>query len=186
MDIDDSEQAPFFPSGAGGSGGLGRPPPRNPANAYPILPRIGLNLASIVSFPLTLISNLIQLIFRILRVPFTFIPRIFGAGRAPARGPSSGGRNGLVEDPATVADRFVRELEDETGAVTVSHAASAASEVPSSSQGESEKSVTRVRLLPDFFIGSYEQVLKAAETDLKVLCVVLLSSEHDDNAQFRK
>lgn len=100
-----------------------------------------------------------------------------------------GGRPLLAEDPASVCDRFVRELEDETGAMCVSHAAAVASEdgVNANSVDGLEKTVEgRGRLLPDFWIGSYESALRAAETQLKILCVILLSEEHDDVPEFRR
>jgi FAS-associated factor 2 len=42
------------------------------------------------------------------------------------------------------------------------------------------------KLLPDFWLGSYESALEAAKREARMLCVVLLSDEHDDSPEFRK
>ncbi|KAF8314993.1 hypothetical protein DL93DRAFT_2079643 [Clavulina sp. PMI_390] len=139
------------------------------------------NLMTILSFPFSLVGGLLRFIFRILRFPFI--------GPGPSLRPGLRGTATLFgpptspEDAATAAERFVRELEDETGGMTVSHAAASGDEKAAlSGSGKATDSTTR---LPDFFIGSYEQALKAAETELKVLCVILLTNEHDDVPEFR-
>lgn len=172
--------APAYPSG-------GRPRGSAPA---------AWNAVSIVSFPFTLLGGLLQFVFRLLRFPLSSILPYFLRGGPSTLRPGSGagaggglgiwgGRNGITEDPATVAERFVHELEDETGALTVSHAATAhAGETAGSSSAG--KATENAKVLPDFFIGSYEQALKAAESELKVLCAIVLSSEHDDVPEFRR
>jgi FAS-associated factor 2 len=42
------------------------------------------------------------------------------------------------------------------------------------------------KLLPDFWLGSYESALDAAKREARVLCVVLFSDEHDDTPEFRR
>lgn len=194
MTIDDTEQS------SSSSASLSRRPSRRGvAPAYPTGggPRGtsgSWNVMSIISFPFSLIGGILQFIFRLLRFPFGG-----GAGgptlRSGSRGIGGlglglgGAGRGIAEDPATVAERFVRELEDETGALTVAHAAAQGSDVDVDEKGGSQssgKAPDTTKLLPDFFIGSYEQALKAAETDLKVLCVIVLSSEHDDVPSFRR
>lgn len=186
MEIDDSAQDTLLP----------RRPPRNAAPAYPITPRAGLGILSIFTFPFTLISNILQFVFRILRIPFLGVtPYLFRGSPGSLRGPSSalrggGSRAALAEDPASVVDRFIRNLEDETGAMCVSHAAAASEEADgaagASSSSASGKTTASGKLLPDFFVGSYEQALKNSEKDLRVLCVILLSSEHDDVPEFNR
>lgn len=202
MSIDDSlQQSPTTPTP------LSRRAPgsrRNPAPAYPTA-NTKWNALSIISFPFTLLGGLLNFVFRILRFPLnTLFPYLLrggggggptlrpGAGAGGGLGIFGGGSKAIQEDPDVVAERFVRELEDETGALTVSHARAAnidSSDAPSSSTGNgnsSENNTHNSKLLPDFFIGSYEQALKAAQTDLRVLCAIVLSSEHDDVPEFRR
>lgn len=157
--------------------------------------RIGLNLFSLVTFPLSLsfnvLSHLFHFIFRILRIPF---PRLSSTSitfnLSSLIGRSSGPRAHLPNDPASVADRFVRELEDETGAMTVSRArASRREDEPGPSSLAAGQDVLfdpGRKLLPDFWLGSYESALDAAKREARVLCVVLLSDEHDDTPDFRR
>lgn len=49
-----------------------------------------------------------------------------------------------------------------------------------------EKSESKGRLLPDFWLGSYESALKTAQTDARMMCVVIVSEEHDDTPEFKR
>ena len=180
MIIDDSEQVDS-PSSLSR-----RAPGRGVAPAYPSPKASSWSLISIVSFPFSLLGGIIGFILRLLRIPFGGAALRPGGGRGGIGGLGLrlAGR-GIVEDPATVAERFVRELEDETGALTVSHAAGASTEEKAGSSSTGKARDDR-KLLPDLFIGSYDQALKAAETELRVLCAIVLSSEHDDVPEFRR
>jgi FAS-associated factor 2 len=157
--------------------------------------RIGLNLVSLVTFPISLslsvLSHLFHFIFRILRIPF---PRLSSTNisfnLSTILGRSSRPRTHHPNDPASVADRFVRELEDDTGAMTVSRArASRREDEPGPSSLAAGQDVLvdpKRKLLPDFWLGSYESALDAAKREARVLCVVLLSDEHDDTPGFRR
>ena len=148
-----------------------------------------------VTFPLSLslnvLSHLFHFIFRILRIPY---PRLsinnISFNLSSLTGRSSRPRVHLPDDPASVADRFVRELEDETGAMTVSRARASRREQepgPSSAVGERDVLLDPGRkLLPDFWLGSYDSALEAAKREARVLCVILLSDEHDDSPEFRR
>ena len=160
-----------------------------------LITRIGLNLVSLVTFPFSfsfnVLSHLFHFIFRTLRIPF---PRLgspnISFSFSSLIGRSSHPRVHLPKDPASVADRFVRELEDETGAVTVSHArASRREDEPGPSSLTTGQDVLfdpGRKLLPDFWLGSYESALEAATREARMLCVVLLSDEHDDTPEFRR
>ncbi|KAG8700845.1 hypothetical protein FRC08_004415, partial [Ceratobasidium sp. 394] len=89
-----------------------------------------------------------------------------------------------TDDPRTAAMRWVRQLEEETGAVCVGHE----KQVKSDGEDESRKGKESVKggTLPNFFLGSYEEALRCAQRELRVLCVVLVSEEHDDVAQFKR
>jgi FAS-associated factor 2 len=154
-----------------------------------LVSRLGLQLFSIITFPLSIslsiVTSLLHFVFRVLRVPFprSWNSLTFTAASARNR---NRGRPLLADDPSSVADRFVRELEDETGAMCVSRAAAVANEEGNGNAGLEKSVEGRGRLLPDFWIGSYESALKAAEAQSKVLCVILLSEEHDDVPEFRR
>ncbi|EJD35454.1 hypothetical protein AURDEDRAFT_108989 [Auricularia subglabra TFB-10046 SS5] len=152
--------------------------------------RVGLGLTNILALPFTLTlgvaAQILHFIFRVLRIPF---PRLhfpttftFGFFRT-VRGGSSPSSS---LSPSEAADRFVRELEEETGAQSVSRAV--ASEPGTSSAAAKAREAGMLqhrRILPDFYIGSYEDALNAAKRDARILCVILLSSEHDDVPEFK-
>jgi len=93
----------------------------------------------------------------------------------------------------------LRELEEETGAVSIgrlkaSRGASSSlgseagpstltSRATSSSNGTIEENR---RLLPDFTLGSYEEALRTCQREAKIGCVILVSEEHDDVAEFKR
>ncbi|KAG8958672.1 hypothetical protein FRC03_008927 [Tulasnella sp. 419] len=180
MELDDSSQGATPRSG----------PSTYDHHSGPVVARTGLNLFSIITWPVTitfqLFTGIVNFVFRILRIP---LPRFLlswrnlpgtASSRAIGRPASKPLRGG---NPKDVVDRWVRELEDETGAMCVSRAAAAVDE--GSSFGSKEKE-GRGKLLPDFWIGSYESALKAAKEDVKVLCAILVSEEHDDVPDFKR
>ncbi len=91
-------------------------------------------------------------------------------------------------------DRWIRQLEEETGAirggqngaVIASSTGAEAGPGPSTLSRRNEVQRDDVRRLPEFFFGSYEQVLNVAQKELRVLCVVLVSDEHDDVPDFKR
>jgi FAS-associated factor 2 len=40
--------------------------------------------------------------------------------------------------------------------------------------------------LPDFTVGTYEDALRTCEREAKIGCVILVSEEHDDVAEFKR
>jgi FAS-associated factor 2 len=42
------------------------------------------------------------------------------------------------------------------------------------------------KILPDFTLGSYEEVLRLCQREAKVACVILVSEEHDDVTEFKR
>ena len=87
-------------------------------------------------------------------------------------------------DPRSAAQAFVNALEEETGnaqsyatlATGVESSSSKASSIPSSQHSN----------LPDFHIGSYDSALSLAKEKMQPLCVILISSEHQDAELFKK
>lgn len=83
--------------------------------------------------------------------------------------------------------RWVRQLEEETGALTIGGSREKAEAGSSGEEGEGKgKESVKGSTLPNFFLGSYEDALRTAQRELRVLCVVLVSEEHDDVAQFKR
>ncbi len=110
-----------------------------------------------------------------------------------------GGRPVHATDPASVRDRWVRQLEEETGAICESRvdvggsvsatgAATGAGPGPStlSSRRSTLSKAAGQRVLPDFYMGSYESALRVAEKEMRPMCVVLVSEEHDDVVDFKR
>ncbi|KIM24884.1 hypothetical protein M408DRAFT_331551 [Serendipita vermifera MAFF 305830] len=184
---------------------FGTQPPRTATYAFPGGRNAGpgrvggLGLFSLLMAPfsitLNILSSLLHFVFRVLRIPF---PRLrLGAGSAGSSY-RSGRRGSYSDDPAVVAERWVRELEEETGAMCISKAAlidaqgngngvAGESEAgPSSGSGLVRRHAAKTKTLPDFFLGGYDAALKAAQRDAKVLCVILTSEEHDDVPAFRR
>ncbi len=50
----------------------------------------------------------------------------------------------------------------------------------------SNGSVEHDKLLPDFFLGAYEEFARTCQRELKIGCVVIVSDEHDDDAEFKR
>ncbi|KAF7356769.1 UBX domain-containing protein [Mycena venus] len=91
------------------------------------------------------------------------------------------------------ADRWVRELEEETGALCMSSAAqqnaSGVDVGTSSSAGPStlsHRAPSDRKVLPDFTLGTYEDALRTCQRDARIACIVLVSEEHDDVPEFKR
>ncbi|KAJ7103788.1 hypothetical protein C8R44DRAFT_834579 [Mycena epipterygia] len=153
LEIDDSEQ--------------------NEPVVQPVVPRSTWSFA-FLAFPLQLLSSLLRFVFGVLRIPlprpFAFNLAFFRPRRSAPRG--DGG-----------ADRWVRELEEETGAQCISASGVNAGPGPStlSHRGTADRKV-----LPDFTLGTYEEALRVCQRDARIACIVLVSEEHDDVPEFKR
>lgn len=187
FEIDDSEQGPLLGSAGAGSGSSGRPPNRPTS----ILSRRAIY--SFFTFPFSVLSNVLRFIFGVLHIP---LPRSFATlSFLTSRGPSTTHRQ-LPEDPKSVTDRWVRALEEETGAVCISRNGNeaAATGVAGPSAASASTSTLRSRgdgsttgpLLPDFFLGNYEEAMRTCQRQLKIGCIILVSDEHQDAAKFKR
>jgi len=146
------------------------------------------------SVTLNLLSSLFHFVFRVLRIPFPRLNTLalnFNPNNRSAR------RGSFSDDPSVVAERWVRELEEETGAVCISkaalmeaqgntHGGDEDNEPGPSSRVVKRRGTTKMRTLPDFFLGGYDAALKAAQREARVLCVILTSEEHDDVPAFKR
>jgi FAS-associated factor 2 len=161
--------------------------------------RIGLFSILMAPFSVTvnLLSSLFHFIFRVLRIPFPRLNTLalsFNVNNRSAR------RGSVSDDPGVVAERWVRELEEETGAVCISKAAlmdangHGDDDDGDNEPGPSSRVIKRrgggggskMKTLPDFFLGGYDAALRLAQREARVLCVILTSEEHDDVPAFRR
>ena len=187
FEIDDSEQGPLLGSAGAGSGSSRRPP-NQPTS---ILPR--RTIYTFLTFPFNVLSSIFRFIFGVLHIP---LPRSFATlNFLTSRGPSTMHRQ-LPEDPKSVTDRWVRALEEETGAVCTSRSGNeaAATGVAGPSAASASTSTLRSRgdgsttgpVLPDFFLGSYEEAMRTCQRQLKIGCIILVSDEHQDAVKFKR
>ena len=138
------------------------------------------SLVRILLYPLTSSLSTIQRLFLYF---YTWIP--------------STNRRHIANDPTSVADRWVRELEEETGAIresrlndfsvaSVSGAEAQAGPGPSTLSKRSESARVGRTLIPEFYLGSYESALREVQKDARLLCAVIVSEEHEDVPEFKR
>lgn len=91
-----------------------------------------------------------------------------------------------------MVDRWVRQLEDETGANrrarydSSSYSTGAeAGPGPSTLSRRNEAAGEGIRL-PEFYLGSYEEALRVCQQEARILCCILVSEEHDDVPEFKR
>ncbi|CUA77150.1 hypothetical protein RSOLAG22IIIB_12570 [Rhizoctonia solani] len=160
---------------------------RAPASAYATTSQPGLNLFRVFAYPFSVTLSLFTFVLRIvgfplrlIGVPIPRLPPISLVGVLTflnrARRPGDN-----TDDPRTAAMRWVRQLEEETGAVSVNRA----KDLEGQNEGKGKEPLN-TGVLPNFYIGSYEEALRIAQRELRVLCVILVSEEHDDVAQFKR
>jgi FAS-associated factor 2 len=140
---------------------------------------------SALAYPFHLLSNLLRFLLGVLRIPFPqvgqFSYRLLRPGSALPR---------RIDTP----ERWVRELEEETGAVCLSSARTREARATGIDVGPSSATVSfrpqalheETSYLPDFVTLSYEAFLKKCIDDIRIGCVVLVSEEHDDTAEFKR
>ncbi|SJL06638.1 uncharacterized protein ARMOST_09980 [Armillaria ostoyae] len=138
-------------------------------------------LVSVLTYPLHILSSIFRFIFSVLRIPIPHIPflslhfyRPLGNSRT-SRGP----------------DSWIRDLEEETGAVCIgrqSQSQGVASGVagPSTLTARGGSEDDGRKYLPDFLLGTYENTLRRCQKEAKIGCIVLVSEEHDDDAEFKR
>lgn len=149
-------------------------------------------LGSLLTWPLHILGSVFRFVFSVLRIRVPHIPFLsfnfhswWYLGRRPAA--RSGPRD---------RHHWVTELEEETGAVCIgrSRASVVASGLDASGAGPSTltsrlgavEDDPNQKYLPDFTFGTYEETLKIAQKECRVACIVLVSEEHDDTAEFKR
>ncbi|THH11629.1 hypothetical protein EW146_g7978 [Bondarzewia mesenterica] len=147
-------------------------------------------MLSILAFPFHVLASIIRFVFGTLRIPLPQFP--FGSLNFYR---PFGNRNTGPSAPYSIADRWVRALEDETGALCLSRARAGRVDAagPSNALASSTSANLRSRygsiggkVLPDFFLGSYEEALQTCQKEARIGCIVVLSDEHDDVAEFKR
>src|SRR6266404_2372179 len=143
-------------------------------------------LSSILTFPFHILASLVRFIFHTLRIPIPRVPfSSLNFYRPLIARPST------RSDPYTVSDRWVPSLEEETGAHCLSRANPVLEAGPSTSELPSNELRSRTgtgssRLLPDFSLGSYDEILRLWQSELRIGCIFLVSNEHDDVPDFKR
>ncbi|KIM43637.1 hypothetical protein M413DRAFT_68581 [Hebeloma cylindrosporum] len=143
---------------------------------------------SILAFPIHILSSVFRFIFGVLRIPFPQFRFTSLNFYRPLR-PRTSTRGG--------PDRWLRELEEETGAISISRSnlprgttSSVTTDPQSSLTARSSNTAGPTedgrKLLPDFTICSYEEMLRTCQREAKIGCVILVSEEHDDVPAFKR
>jgi FAS-associated factor 2 len=143
------------------------------------------SLYSIFTYPFHVFAGIVRYIFGSLRIP---IPHIHFSSLNFHR------LRGGIGDSRGGIERWVRCLEEETGAICISRARSSQSAASSSAEiGPSSRSTIlniseeqSQKLLPDFSLENYENFLRRCQKEARIACVILISEEHDDVAEFKR
>ncbi|KAJ3922640.1 hypothetical protein F5877DRAFT_33353 [Lentinula edodes] len=180
FDVDDSEQ------------GLLRPrEPVSYALIHSTYPRQPISILSLITYPLHLISSLVRFIFNLLRIPLPYIPflSLNFYRRTPGRTTVRRAGGGI--------ERWIRELEEETGAICAGSADNVdATGVQVNTSAEAGPSTLTSRhtsatgsgsskLLPPFQLGTYDSILRLCQSSFRIGCIILVSAEHDSTAEFK-
>jgi len=146
-------------------------PRRSNSKILGFLLRLCIGPFRLIAIPVSFVADLGLTIFSLLgrllglRLPTMSFhwPRVssFGWGGATPR-----------TDPRTAAERWVRDLEEELHA--------------RSSYTTAQAGDPAMPRLPEFLLLGYDDAVQKAREELKVLMVVLVSEEHDDDDQFKR
>lgn len=162
-------------------------------------------MLSVLAFPFHVIASLIRYIFGRLHISLPSFPFSSLNFYRPLWTSSVWGY-ASSSDPYSIADRWVRALEDETGALCISHARIGRASDSDALEGVASSSNVNVgagsmsnstglrsrygtisgKVLPDFMLGSYEDALQACQKEVRIGCIILVSNEHDDVFEFKR
>lgn len=168
---------------------------RSALSIFPV--RIFFSLLSLATYPITLTFGIISHVFRFLRIPLPRAPIGFNLAsfslthsRGMFTNISASRAPRLPDNPTFAAERLIRDLEEETNAMVISRARAIQAESTSLAGPSHVQDMIFVepsrKLLPDFYVGSYDSALQLARQEARPLCVILLSEEHDDTPAFKK
>lgn len=141
-------------------------------------------LFSLFYLPIGLVSGFLRFVSGILRIPLWTSPFNFSTNYRMLRP--------AYPDSRSAARRWITSLEEETGAVNFKSVAVAATGLDGR-QSTSRRHAypptnpaDESKILPDFFDGAYEEVLDTCQKEGRIACVILVSAEHDDVAEFKR
>lgn len=138
-------------------------------------------LFSLLYLPIGLVSGILRFVAGILRVPFLTSPFNLSTYRIQRQ---------THPDSRSATRRWITSLEEETGAInfkSTTVVATGLDDRQSTSRRHTyPPTADEGKILPDFFVGPYEEVLDACQKEGKVACVILVSAEHDDDAEFKR
>ncbi|WVQ93126.1 hypothetical protein IAU59_000190 [Kwoniella sp. CBS 9459] len=146
--------------------------PRSPGGSGAGTAGVGLGLWGIITWPVSLLLSVVGGVwYFIVRnfVPLSLLPRLPAfllppstpASRSTSR-PGFGFGLGGAQDPTTSSLRFIRELELFT------------------------RCSTSAGTLPEFYIGPYREFIQSLRSQGKLGLIVLVSSEHEDDEEFKR
>lgn len=131
-----------------------------------------------------MVTGILRFVSGILRVPFLISPFNFSTNyRIPRQ---------TYPDSRSATRRWITSLEEETGAVIFKTSTVAATGLDGRRSASRRHaypptgSADENKVLPDFFDGTYEEVLDTCQKEGRVACVILVSAEHDDVAEFKR
>lgn len=154
--------------------------PRRPSKWFGLILRLWTGPLRFLAVPVSLVADL----------TLTFVgmfARLVGV-RLPSSllyGPRGRTSRSAINDPRTCAERWVREFEEE---ITVEGYTSHSSQVSTSLSTTTSRRAPPAsgRRLPDFLLVGYDEAVRKAKEEIKILMVVLVSEEHDDVAEFKR
>lgn len=138
---------------------------------------------SLLYLPIGLVSGILHFVSGLLRIPLLTSPFNLSTNYRTRQ---------TYPDSRSATRRWITSLEEETGAVNLKTATVAATgldgrqstsrrhKYPPTSPADDNK------ILPDFFDGTYEEVLDTCQKEGRIACVILVSAEHDDVAEFKR
>ncbi|OCH92438.1 hypothetical protein OBBRIDRAFT_452074 [Obba rivulosa] len=199
FELDDSEQGLL-------DGSHGREFNRVAPSSSALIVRPMRAMVTFLTLPFRFLAALLRFLFRVLHIPLPqFAPFTSLTLSYRPIGPGSG-RDTKYLDAKSIAERWVLSLQEETGAVCVSHrrgrtspeaqsasasganlgAAGPSALTARTATWENEDQEGDTKLLPDFYLGSYEEFVRTCQREMKIGCIVLVSEEHDDVAEFKR
>ena len=159
-------------------------------------------IISLLAVPIHILANIVRFVFGLLRIPVPqFHLRFVGINLYRSLGSSRstlGQTNGGPE-------RWIRELEEETGAVCIRKMGNIGTSSPGAASSAIDAGPSNLtargagmtppvdllledgrKVLPDFMLGSYEDMLRTCKKEARIGCAILVSEEHDDVPAFKR
>ncbi|KAI6169701.1 hypothetical protein EDD17DRAFT_1772470 [Pisolithus thermaeus] len=136
---------------------------------------------TVLSLPFHVVTGILRFILGVFRIPFLSLNFSSNTYRPPRH----------PQDSRGAIRRWITTLEEETGAYNIQSSPSVATgrdDHPSTSRRHTYPPANpeTTRVLPDFFDGTYDEVLDICQKEGRIACVILVSEEHDDVPAFKR